>query len=67
MKTCTLLLSLVLAAAMATTADAAKRSKHHHRAATASTTDWPGNPYSDLTEAQRDRFFRDAFNPAAAK
>jgi len=69
MKTCTALVALVLATAVAGSATAA--TKHHARhhvthvakAGTASTTDWPGNPYMDLQQAQVQRFWHDAFDP----
>lgn len=70
MKTYALLLSIVLAASVATSAEAAKHARHHHhmvRAGTASTTDWPGNPYMDSKPSQVNAFWRDAFNPAGAK
>jgi hypothetical protein len=69
MKTYAVLLSVVLAASVATSAEAAKRHHHHHmvRAGTASTTDWPGNPYMDLKPSQVNAFWRDAFNPGSAK
>lgn len=68
----TALLSILFAAAMVTTASAAKHTAHHHAAhvaksGTASTSDWPGNPYMDRSQAQVDRFWRDAFNPLGAK
>jgi hypothetical protein len=70
MKTYAILLSVVLAASVATSAEAAKHARHHARAhagAKASSTDWPGNPGMDLTQNQVNAFWRDAFNPAAAK
>ena len=74
MKTCTVLIALVLATAVAGTANAAKHVRHHvahvaHVAhpATASTTDWPGNPYMDLKQSQVEKFWRDAFDPFDAK
>ncbi len=69
MKTSTALVALVLATAVAGTANAAtKHHAHHHtmhvaRAATASSTDWPGNPYMDLQQQQVARFWHDAFDP----
>ena len=70
MKTYAVLLSVVLAASVATSAEAAQRHHHHHhmvRAGTASTTDWPGNPYMDLKPSQVNAFWHDAFNPGSAK
>ena len=69
MKVYETLLSLALAFSVVSTANAAnaKRARHHAaHAAKASTTDWPGNPYMDRTQAQVDRFWRDAFNPWGA-
>ena len=68
MKTRTALVALVLATAVAGTANAATKQYHHHvthvaKAGTASTTDWPGNPYMDLQQSQVQRFWRDAFDP----
>jgi hypothetical protein len=70
MKTSTALVALVLATAVAGSANAAaKHHAHHHhamhaaKAGTASTTDWPGNPYMDLQQEQVARFWRDAFDP----
>jgi hypothetical protein len=71
MKTCAALLSLVLAASVVSTANAAKHTRHHRVAhvahvahpATASSTDWPGNPYMDLKQSQVEKFWRDAFDP----
>ena len=70
----TAFLSILFAAAMVTTASAAKHEKHHHahhahvaKSGTASTSDWPGNPYMDRSQAQVDRFWRDAFNPLGVK
>jgi hypothetical protein len=65
------LLSILFAAAMVTTASAAKHMHHHvahvAHAGTASTSDWPGNPYMDLKQSQVQRFWRDAFDPFDAK
>jgi len=70
----TVLLSMLFAASVVTTASAAKHAQHHHHhvaharaAATASTTDWPGNPYMDLKPSQVAKFWRDAFDPFDAK
>ena len=70
MKTLTALVALALATAVAGTATAAtKKHVHHHqathvaRAGTASTTDWPGNPYMDLKQSQVEKFWHDAFDP----
>ena len=68
MKTCTALVALVLATAVAGSANAASKHHHHHamhtaKAGTASTSDWPGNPYMDLQQSQVERFWRDAFDP----
>ena len=70
MKTFTALVALTLATAVAGTASAAsKKHVHHHvthvahASGTASTTDWPGNPYMDLKESQVQRFWHDAFDP----
>ena len=73
MKTTTALVALVLATAVAGTANAAKHVRQHHVAhvakavTTASTTDWPGNPYMDLKPSQVQRFWHDAFDPFDAK
>ena len=74
MKTTIALLSLALAASVVSTANAAKHARHHHHRvahvahpATASSTDWPGNPYMDLKQSQVERFWRDAFDPFDAK
>jgi hypothetical protein len=73
MKTFTALAALVLATSVVGTANAAKHIHHHHHAmhavnaGKASTTDWPGNPYMDMTQGQVQRFWRDAFDPFDAK
>ena len=72
MKTLTALAALMLATSVAGTANAAKHTRHHQamhvaKAGTASTTDWPGNPYMDLKPSQVQRFWRDAFDPFNAK
>jgi hypothetical protein len=75
MKTGTALVALMLATAVAGTANAAKHVRHHRVAhvahaiqpATASTTDWPGNPYMDLKQSQVNKFWHDAFDPFDAK
>jgi len=73
MKTLTALAALTLATAVAGSANAATKHVHHHHVAhhvahsgTASTTDWPGNPYMDLKESQVQRFWHDAFDPVDA-
>ena len=72
MKTHIVVLSALLAVSTAGTANAAKHSKHHHvvhhraAAATASSADWPGNPYMDSRPDQVARFWHDAFNPLDA-
>jgi hypothetical protein len=68
----TAFLSILFAAAVVTTANAAKHTQRHHvthaaQPATASTSDWPGNPYMDLKQSQVERFWQDAFNPLGAK
>ena len=74
MKTFTALAALVLATSVVGTANTAtKHARHHHvahhvaRGGTASTTDWPGNPYMDLRQSQVEKFWRDAFDPFDAK
>ena len=68
MKTYALVLAIAFGASAATTANAAHHPKHHKVvASTASTTDWPGNPYMDSKPSQVGAFFRDAFNPAGVK
>ena len=75
MKTHLALLSLALAASVVSTANAAKHTRHHRVAhvayvthpATASSTDWPGNPYMDLKPSQVNKFWHDAFDPFDAK
>ena len=72
MKAHVVLLSALVAVAATGTANAASHIRHHavhHRAvhaATASTTDWPGNPYMDSRPDQVAAFWRDAFNPLGA-
>ena len=68
----TVLLSILFAASVVTTASAAKHAHHRHhvahvRAGTASTTDWPGNPYMDSKPSQVAKFWHDAFDPFDAK
>ena len=71
MKTYAALLALALAASVVSTtnaANSAKHVRHHHVArvahpATASTSDWPGNPYMDMQQRQVEKFWRDAFDP----
>jgi hypothetical protein len=70
MKTSTALVALVLATAVAGSANAATKhhAQHHHamhiaKGSTASTTDWPGNPYMDLQQRQVEKFWHDAFDP----
>ena len=73
MKTFTALAALMLATSVAGTANAAKHVHHHHAmhvahsSGTASTSDWPGNPYMDLKQSQVQRFWHDAFDPYDAK
>jgi len=68
MKTYALVLAIAFGASAATTANAAHHPKHHKVvASTASTTDWPGNPYMDSKPSQVAAFFRDAFNPLGVK
>ena len=59
MKKLTLILSMLLVAAVSTTADAAK----HKRKAKAA----PVAVNVDASDAQRTKFFTDAFNPMGAK
>ena len=72
MKAHIVLLSALLAVSATGTAYAAKHTKHHHvvhraaHAATASSSDWPGNPYMDSRQDQVAAFWRDAFNPLGA-
>ena len=67
MRNITILLSIALAIAVSTSAEAAKK-KHHHRAAAAVTVgNTGGSPGMDATDAQRAKFFQDAFFPLGAK
>ena len=58
MRKLTLVLSMLLVAAVSTTADAAK--KKRVKAA-------PVASVGEATDAQRTKFFQDAFNPLGAK
>jgi len=73
MKAHIVLLSALFAVSAIGTANAAKHTKHrhvvHHRAvhaSTASSNDWPGNPYMDSRPDQVARFWHDAFDPLEA-
>jgi hypothetical protein len=68
MRKTTILLSFALAVAVSTSADAAAKKHHHHHTAVPVTAgDTGGSPYMDATEAQRAKFFQDAFFPLGAK
>ena len=60
MRKLTLIVSILLVAAVSTTADAAKKKKAKAAAA-------PAFVNVDATDAQRAKFFQDAFNPMGAK
>ena len=61
MRKFTLILSMLLVAAVSTTADVAKHKKKAKAAAA------PTVVTGDATDAQRARFFQDAFNPMGVK
>jgi Spy/CpxP family protein refolding chaperone len=63
----TILLSIALAVAVSTSADAAKKKHHHHAAAAMTVGSTGGSPGMDATDAQRTKFFQDAFFPLGAK
>jgi hypothetical protein len=60
MRKLTLILSILLVAAVSTTADAAKKKGKAKAAA-------PAAANVDATDAQRAKFFQDAWNPMGAK
>ncbi|MBX9826493.1 MAG: hypothetical protein K2Y27_16070 [Xanthobacteraceae bacterium] len=74
MKAHVVLLAALVAVSATGTAYAAQPTKHHHvvyhravHPATASSSDWPGNPYMDMRQDQVAAFWRDAFNPLGAQ
>jgi Spy/CpxP family protein refolding chaperone len=66
MRKITILLSIALAVAVSTSAEAAKK-KHHHAAPAVTVGSTGGSPGMDATDAQRTKFFQDAFFPLGAK
>ena len=63
----TILLSIALAVAVSTSAEAAKKKHHHHAAPAVTVGNTGGSPGMDATDAQRAKFFQDAFFPLGAK
>jgi Spy/CpxP family protein refolding chaperone len=67
MRKITILLSFALAVAVSTSADAATKKHHHHVTAAVTAGNTGGSEYMDATDAQRAKFFHDAFFPLGAK
>jgi len=67
MRKITILLSIALAVAVSTSAEAAKKKHHHHAAPAVTVGNTGGSPGMDATDAQRAKFFQDAFFPLGAK